>query len=681
MALDLSVFEANYTPYDVGSTAPTQKKKKKGFLVDQISTAGGILGGIGGSFLGGPVGTVGGAAAGSALGETLENALTGNRLLDNVGKEAALGGVFALPPVRAAKAGISALRGSKVAANAADTTLDASLKTGTTQIADEPLKTSMRGQLSKVGNKLLSSQYGTIGKPIGRKTNPEETFGRLADVGLVKPDDVERVADSITGSGGILNKAVVKATGESGRVDVSDLRQIMTDALENYGVVGKDAKSAQAIFDAQMKKMLGGPKGSLDPTANPSDVLDAMKAFEARIAQKTGKGGNYRLPTDETESQAKALTLVKDELQDRLESGADVKNILTPQFRNDLIKLSPGNQQWQNYVDNTVMKSKDIASLRSAQAPFVNAKQIIEEADINSMTAGGRVGNATAAGMVGSILDPIAGALANIATSAARTPIMRNAGLGLRKLGGEGSQATGTARVPSKTGLAVGAAARVGAGGLIGGAYNQLASGSAPQQMPESSLASALSQPALSQDAQIPQDTQTYSRESALSDIQRDPANADYYMQLYEFANPKNETAELGAQASKDLSLNANATNTVDQLEQFYQMAGGGSGKLGGTIRNKLSGIGYDDSTQAYNETARSSLAQIARALGAGNPSDADIAIQESALPKITDSPEVAKAKFDLLRQKLMAAQQNALRYNTAGSGGAANTLDSALNI
>jgi hypothetical protein len=230
--------------------------------------------------------------------------------------------------------------------------------------------------------------------------------------------------------------------------------------MENNGVVGNKAKELTTMFDAQMKRLLGGPKGSLDITAHPSDVLDVMKSFEKRIAQKSGKGSNYRLATDETTNQANALRLVNDELQGRLESGADVKDVLTPDLRNKLVSLHPDNPQWQNYIDNKVMKAKDIKALRSAQAPFVNAKKIIDEADINSMTFGGRAGNAA---------NGIKDALINAGAKVAKGPVARTAANGLKtasKVASNGLPALSLPPTVSSlpTGLRIGAKSQIGEG-------------------------------------------------------------------------------------------------------------------------------------------------------------------------------------------------------------------------
>lgn len=524
-----------------------QPKKKKDFWTDQISTAGGILGGIGGSFLSPIVGTVSGAAAGSALGEALENALMGENLGNNVAKEALLGGVFSTPPIKAGKAIIGAVSGAA--------------RRGGTEVAEQAAKTSSQSRLTDVGNKLLTSQYGTIGKPVARANNPEQTFGELANYGLTKPGDVERVARGVTGANGLISKAVSKAVGEGQRVPTSGLQQIFDDAVELNGLVDKDAAAVQSVFRAQMKKLMGGPAGSLQD-AHPSDVLDAMRALEKRAANLSGKGGNYRMSTPERTDQAKALMIVRDELEDRLYNavgqGKGLSNVLTPEFRESLVGLHPGNKQWQQYVDDTVLKSGDVGSLRSSMAPFVRAKNVIDEADVNSMTFGGRVGNAAPVigGAIGNALDPITGALAGAAQSAVRTPIARAAATGLRSAGGQGME-----RAPSRFGIG----ARVGLEGIGSATANQAFAQQAPPEAPtELSLEDTL----MSQ-SQAPQEVSPYSREALMSDIQRDPKNADGYLKTYQelqdiYAPPK--PAKLSATQQETAARASNAMNDLQTL-------------------------------------------------------------------------------------------------------------------
>lgn len=164
-----------------------------------------------------------------------------------------------------------------------------------------------------------------------------------------------------------------------------------------------------------------------------------------------------------------------------------------------------------------------------------------------------------------------------------------------------------------------------------------------------------------------------YSRENLMADIQRDPQNADYYIDFYTKLDGifnQSQQAEGGfSQTTSDrLASVTNADNTISQLEDLFTTAGGGSGRVGGFINKQKSRIGWDDQTQIYNDLAQSSVTQIAKALnGGGQVSDADAAVIVQALPRVTDSPAAARAKFEALRARLMNAQQNTMVYGGGG--------------
>jgi len=115
---------------DRGPIELQKDKKKKGFLLDQVSTGGGIAGALGGGATGAAIGTaifpgagtaVGGllgaligGGLGSAGGEATENAITGDDLGKNVLQEGLIGGVTSLPigaGLKLARAGAQAATG------------------------------------------------------------------------------------------------------------------------------------------------------------------------------------------------------------------------------------------------------------------------------------------------------------------------------------------------------------------------------------------------------------------------------------------------------------------------------------------------------------------------------------------------------------------------------------------
>lgn len=184
--------------------------------------------------------------------------------------------------------------------------------------------------------------------------------------------------------------------------------------------------------------------------------------------------------------------------------------------------------------------------------------------------------------------------------------------------------------------------------------------------------------------AQQAVDANPYPRENLMYDIQRDPANADayieYYQQMQEIFPPAgNPAADLSQSNQSALASADNAINTLNQLEQLYANAGGGSGRLGGAVQNLAGTAGLDKNASVYNSLSQASVTQIAKALagsGAGTVSDADAKVIIAALPTLQDSPEEAQAKFAALRQRLQAAKDNVMAY---GSGGTSNDLASVL--
>jgi hypothetical protein len=691
----------NDTQQQTPTVGPPQKKGRGGTLTSLISEGGALGGGALGASIGTGIlpglGTVVGGALGAGIGaftgRVAENKVRDDRLgLGDAAKEGALSAVLGGGPIKLAKTAFAAKKGGATLAEA----LTKSAPIGVSAAAKGaiPARTSISGKLDELANKALTSQYGTISKPVARATNPEKTFSKLADIGITKPSDAERISNAITGTNGILNRAVVKATGNSSRVNVDGLRQTLTDAMENNGVVGTKAKELTTMFDAQMKRLFGGPKGSLSNTADPSDVLDVMKAFEKRIAQKSGKGGNYRLATDETTNQANALRLVVDDLQGRLESGANVKGMLTPQLRDKLISLHPNSTQWQNFVDNKVMKASDIKSLRSAQSPFVNASKIINEADLNSMTFGGRVGNNANLG--------IREALMNVAAAPFKDPAKRAAASTLKTASAltRGVPAVPTSALAVPAGLKIGAKGQIGEGIVSPLLKNQSQSSStdstdltslatdlntaqptpSTNRMPinsnimdsqytnsgDMSSADALSTASSPYDINvIEQNIERLVKGGASDkDIQQYLSIASA-VQGMKTAAAKAGGGGLSSTTATQVAASANASNTLDQLEGLFGVAGGGSGRIGGALKNALAKGGLEGNTQTYNDLAASSVSQIARALnGGGQVSDADAAVVIQALPKITDSASVAARKFAALKARLEASRQNTLMYN-----------------
>jgi len=725
------------------ATAPN----KGNFLTNLIPTAGGIGGTLAGAAsgaaigsvvpilgtaVGGLIGGVLGGAGGSALGKVGENAVEGNDLGEGVGGEAVLGGLTSTPigaGFKLARAGLKATTGigkraagelvqeagmSTIGRGTVKRRLDNTLADRGTGIIDErgldamsrlnatamakrgstgiaqgaDSQFSAGGKLRAMGDKALLSQYGTISKPIARSTRPTQTIANLANMGITKPADAERIASRFTGSDGIVNKAVLESIDGAGGVDTSTLRQVFNDAIDNYGLVEKDAASIRQIFEAQINRLAGGAKGSLSATANPTDAGVMMKALEKRIANLTGKGDNYRLSTPERGDQASVLSLVRDELEDKLYEGAganaNLAKVLTPKFRQDLIALQPNNAKWLAHVDNNVMTAKTVGNLRSTMSPFVRVGKIIEEGDTNALTAGGRLGNAFAG-------NGVINALGGAATELIKNPIARVAGNTLRAAGGAAPGIVGQKAIKPVGQGVVGLTARQGGArlltadspvedpmgqidenGLTEADYMELEQaglGDPMQGAMDDPMQDQATEPSNPFGVSL-QDVATQMR-SALQngDTKGYATLSDMYDRIAEYESTSTQGADMSATTQQALATSSNALGTLDQLEGLYQATGNGSGKIGGAVQNFLGGVGLDDNAASYNALAESATSQLAKAInGGGQVSDADAAALIKALPQITDNPEKAAALFAALRQRLQNSQQNTMQFNSGGT-------------
>jgi hypothetical protein len=682
--MDFDALERNYQP---GRWRPIEQpkqaskgKKQKDFWTDQVSTGGGIAGSLGGAALGagigsivpgfgtaigGLIGGVLGGAAGSGAGEVAENAMTGEEdLFKNVGLEAALGGVSSLPPIRLARGIGGAIKGaaSGGAKQGFEQGLTKTAFSGGAAQTGQPLKTSMSGRLNEWGNNALASQYGTIGKPTARANKPTETIGQLADMGIVKPQDAEMIAGAVTGSGGMVNKAVLGAVGGASRLDTGGLMRIVDDAIENHGIVGDAAKSIRQTAQAQIKRLQGGPNTTISGMADPNDALSVMKALEKRMADLRGRGGNYRLTDPNRLDQASVLSLLRDEVQDRLYTTAganqNVAKVLTPELREQLVALNPGNAQWASYVDNSIMGAKSVGDLRSTMAPFVRISNIIDEGDINSMTFGGRGGNLfNALSSGGGVTSAIGGALANTI----RNPIARAAGGTARTVSGmlpdasKGAAATSLPRATSPIKQAT--------GGVLPLSLRQgVASGVSNIMSPETSatdptsLTDALSGSQGTAGPPPGADSQSgnpYPLENLLHDMQRDPKHAEDFFQQYQMYQELfgGKQTELKANQQKQLMGSQAADGIVDQIEQELSQLGA-DGRIGGSVASFAGGLGLNDNVKTYQDSRGSKALMLIKAIqgSAGAVSDTDRAAIESAIPDVTDTAGERKQKIASLR-------------------------------
>ena len=149
------------------------------------------------------------------------------------------------------------------------------------------------------------------------------------------------------------------------------------------------------------------------------------------------------------------------------------------------------------------------------------------------------------------------------------------------------------------------------------------------------------------QDEQIP-----YPRENLLYDIQRDPGNADeyieYYQQLQEVYAPPASAKPLSAEASKVL---ANANSGLTSLDQLSSMISKGGVPKGTVIpgRSLLGGAGANLLGTASYDTAARNIADVITRLRTGAAlTESEERFYRSQLPQAFDDPETIQQKLQL---------------------------------
>lgn len=286
-------------------------------------------------------------------------------------------------------------------------------------IEEATAKTSKAGKLRNAAGLKYAAQYGTIDKPTAKATNPAKTFTELAELGFTKPADVERMAGAMTGSNGEMSALVRNVVNASDPVDTfageksgQTLDDYINLSIQKHGLDGiREGKAVKSQIDALMGSLPSHAEGSIDFQDTPEAVFKLTQQLDAEAANYRGKSGmNYGTTTPDKLRAAQVISDVSGLLKDRIYSNSDVKQALTPEVAQNLKSYAPNNKAWAKYVDDTVMNMENVKDLRSAQANWVNANKIIDNAYVNSMTYGGRVGGSgsiplTKRGLAGAILD------------------------------------------------------------------------------------------------------------------------------------------------------------------------------------------------------------------------------------------------------------------------------------
>ncbi|MBM4644761.1 hypothetical protein GS464_20085 [Rhodococcus hoagii] len=649
------------------------------------AAAGSIVPGVG-TAVGGLIGAVLGGAGGSAAGKVGENAIEGRNLDDGVLNEALIGGATSMPvgaAFKVARAGLKA--GTGIGGKSAGTLLEEAgtatvgKKTAAKYGLGDATTTATRGGATKlgkqaedVGAQMLNSQTQITGAQARRMgLNPTETIKSVnARTGLTNLDDMAEVSRGLTGNGqdSMLDTLTRAAVDNTSGVDVGDLRKLGNELLDNKGTLLTKAQRTQILDNIKNAStaMHGGAGGSLSPLANPGAALDQANKF--RAAARTIQSKSLTA-TPEQEQMASIYNGLAKQIEDGIYKSPGVSESIPMLakagaddllFRAQDLRAAGNTAQAKAYekIAQELRGVKDVKQLRSMKKDFVNISKMDE---LTGQVAGSRsIGGAD---MTSSLRNPLnlVGMGLEQATPAVGGAITR-AG---RALQGGGEAATQAASQAGQR--LVPLAARQGiTRAVLGDGTNT------DQADPEieAQIAALMDEEmAQGQEMQAPEPsiggiTQSQLEQAMSAAMANGDSEAFSQLQaMYEML-PKVANEKLGATAAQQLGASENALSTLGQLEGLYKQAGGGSGKLGGTIKNKLAAFGLDDNTQTFNELAGSSVTQLAKALNSGGQvTDADAEVVISALPKVTDSPQVAQQKLQALKARLLTARQNTLMY------------------
>lgn len=663
-------------------------------------------------------------AASGATGGALASSLNGGDFGQNLSAAlqgaggGALGGATMAGAMGLAGAGIDKLN-NKITGGAnitpgTDTTVEAVKKVNLDPVKEAELERKYTVAKQKQGQALMA-QYGTIDAPTARSVgDASQVLTNLYDdYGLKTPAEVQYAAKKLTGAEGTVSKMTRKLAASAGDIpstyNVADLDQLIIDSG-----LGLDSTRGKALKQ-QVSSIVNSVKNSGDGIANANDVLDMVKKLERKSADVAGKSGNnYHRATSEDLAAASVLNAVASDYKDRIWNGAqDISTVLTPDAIKELKAIFPNNKTYQNGVDNIIAKATNGQELRHTMADLVNGSKIANNSKMIAGTTGAQLvkaatsanpavaatqmltikaldsdaanklradkyakratkyqakltgetpaGNSFASNLANRVknnVTDLAGALTNdTLTNASYAGVLPTFGEAM------------TSQLSRQAGL-----------GAANAQENQAELQNAQQQVQNVqndynnamtqaqtayNNAQAMAVPETNANtARLEQITRAMDLALAAGDLDSYSQLASLYQTAYKIYAPA-ETATGGASSlnatqQNNLAKLESAGSAIDQLEQLYNQAGGGQGRLGGKLAELGANLGMNSAASSYNSAARGLINQIAAAVGKTDSLNTEGEVQRALdlVPKITDTPEEAQVKLQSLRNMLNANKQ-----------------------
>lgn len=183
-----------------------------------------------------------------------------------------------------------------------------------------------------------------------------------------------------------------------------------------------------------------------------------------------------------------------------------------------------------------------------------------------------------------------------------------------------------------------------------------------PMSDPMSQFGGGLEQPAQS----------AYSLQQAMADLQANPdaksrKNIMDYYKFIQAGEKANKPDKVAVKAQDAVAAGGQALNIIGELEQAYEQAGGGQGRVAGTIGSLSGRAGMNNEVNIYNDAKLGFLSNVARSLGEkGVITDYDIERIAKLFPSPSSNPQEAQAKWGMIRSIISGGiRKNQEAYST----------------
>lgn len=637
-----------------GKSRVGQKKDKLrgngGTPTSFISEGSGLAGALTGAAIGTAilpgVGTVIGAGLGGGLGgfggSAVEQKVRNNEVnWGQAGREGLVEGVLSAGPLKLGKAGYGAFKAGRAGTSLA--------KGATEQVGKSLIKEKvgkgLLGASDSLATRALKINDSGFATDFANRTGEE--IGQFATRHNIVGKSAGEIRDTVYKPAQDIYKEGIKAIGTVPKADVvATVRRELADKLKSS--FPEDRKFAKSVLK-QTNDILAGFGDDIPATELNKLKSEAYRKVNTKLMDKAGAESNN------------AYEAISNALRKSVGDAADKAGIT---IDTDVLK-----QAGLNYKATT---------LNDLGQELFGLEELTKKIDVKSRVGKGslpagltKIGGATAGGTVAGAPGMVVGAGAAMAANSKAG--MRAASKSAESLGNKLLQQEGKSLYPVP-------------GSLVGSLMNSGMTSGQERTQSATTMPTNMTNPNASIDSELSADSgaesNPYPKENLMADLQRDPANAKDYLEYYQmmqevFATP-DPTADMSQSSRNAMASSDNAINTIDQLEGLFSQAGGGSGRVGGSLKGWAANAGFDENAKVYNSLSQASVTQIAKALagsGAGTVSDMDAKVIIAALPTLRDTPAEAQAKFAALKQRLSTARNNTLLYGAGGDP----SLDQAL--